>query len=72
MFYNDNHPILSREEVLEKMIPYMQKNYKRITRIIPHMMGLYRGEPNTSLYKKALISRDLDNLKAFLSDSQSP
>ena len=72
MFYNDNHPILSREEVLEKMIPYMQKNYKRITRIIPHMMGLYRGEPNTSLYKKALISRDLDNLKAFLKDSQSP
>lgn len=72
LFYNDPHPILTREEVLEKMIPYMEKNHKQLTRILPHMIGLYRGQPFASVYKKALLSRDIDQLKAFLSDLKSP
>ena len=69
MFYNDPHPILTREEILEIMIPYMEKNHRQIPRIIPHMIGLYRGQPYASVYKKALLSRDVEKLKEFLIQS---
>ena len=72
MFYNDNHPILSRAEVVEEMIKYATAHHRQLNKILSHMIGLYRGQPNATLYKKALLSRNLDNLKAFLKDSQSP
>ncbi len=70
IFYHDPHPVLSREEILQIMIPYMEKNHRQLTRIIPHMIGLYRGQPYASVYKKALLSRDVGKLKEFLTQSQ--
>ena len=72
LFYGDNHPILSREEVVEEMIRYASAYHRQLNKILSHMIGLYRGQPNASLYKKALLSRNLENLKAFLRDQQSP
>lgn len=72
LFYGDNHSIPSRQEVVEKMIDYAYAHPRQLNKILSHMIGLYRGQPNASLYKQALLSRDLDKLKAFLKESQSP
>ena len=67
-FYGDNHPILSRKEVLEAFIPYLEKNQDKLSVILPHMMGLFHGQPNAKAYKKAVSSRDLNCIKSFLND----
>ena len=72
LFYGDNHPILSRQEVVEEMIRYASAHHRQLNKILSHMIGLYRGQPNASLYKKALLSRDLDKLRTFLKAPQSP
>ena len=72
LFYHDHHPIPSRPEVVEEMIRYASAHHRQLNKILSHMIGLYRGQPNASLYKQALLSRDLDKLKAFLKVQQSP
>ena len=72
LFYGDNHHIPSRLEVVEEMIRYASNHHRQLNKVLSHMIGLYRGQPNARLYKQALLSRDLDKLKTFLKDSQSP
>lgn len=66
LFYNDNTTPLSRFEVLEKMIPYLEKNNDKLSIICPHLMGLFHGQPNAKTYKQILAARDIDSLKEFL------
>lgn len=65
-FYNDNHSVLSRKEVLEAFIPYLEKNQDKLSVIAPHIMGLFHGQPNAKAYKQAVASRDLSVIKSFL------
>ncbi len=67
LFYHDTHPILSRREILENMIPYLEKNQDKLSIICPHMMGLFHGQSNAKIYKQILASKDLDALKTFIS-----
>jgi len=65
-FYQDNHAVLSRYEVLEAFFPYLEKNQEKLSVICPHLMGLFHGQKNAKTYKQILASRDLNALKQFI------
>ena len=67
LFYNDRHTILSRTGILERMIPYIQKNEQYLNVILPHMMGLFHGTSVSKLYKQTLNNRNLEDIISFLS-----
>ena len=66
IFYNDNHPVLTRHQVLESFFPYLEAHSDKLSIILPHLMGLFHGEPNARHYKAALATRDLSVIKDFL------
>ena len=69
-FYNNNHPIPTRAQILEQMIPYLQKNQQYLNVILPHLMGLFHGTPASKAYKQTLNNRDLADIISFLSSLQ--
>ena len=66
-FYDDEHPVLSRTQILEQMIPYLQKNQQYLNVILPHLMGLFHGTPVSKTYKQNLNNRNLNDIISFLS-----
>ncbi len=66
IIYHDHHPVLTRGEILEKMIPYLESHRDSLSIICPHLMGLYHGCANAKVYRQILASRDLEALKAFI------
>lgn len=69
IFYNDRHTPPSRIEILQNMIPYLEKNKDQLSIICPHLMGLFHGQANAKIYKQILASRDLDSLKNFINQN---
>lgn len=65
-FFNDDRPVLSRTEVLEKMLPYIEKFSGPKHYITHHMLGLYHGEPNAKAYKQIMATGDAEALKEFI------
>lgn len=65
-FFGDTHTVLSRPQILESMIPYLEKYDGNIRNITHHMMGLYHGMPNAKSYKQMLMSGDLIQFKEFV------
>lgn len=56
-FYHDDHPIPSRAEVLERWIPYLERELASGTRIhslIRHILGLYHGVSGGRYYRRTL------------------
>ena len=56
-FYNPEASIPSREEVIERMIPYCEQQTKKgvpLRSITRHMMGLYHGEPNAKAWRRGM------------------
>jgi len=51
---------------LEAFLPYLEAHQEKLSIILPHLMGLFHGEPNAKCYKQALSSRDLEQIKEFL------
>ena len=52
-----NNDILSRQEVIEKLIPYIKKEVKKGTRlnqIMRHTLGLFHGQSGASYWKRYL------------------
>ncbi|MBR6412448.1 MAG: tRNA dihydrouridine(20/20a) synthase DusA [Alphaproteobacteria bacterium] len=70
MFYNDNHPILTRHQVLESFLPYLETHSDKLSIILPHLMGLFHGEPNARRYKATLATRNISTIKDFLKGSK--
>ncbi len=66
-FYQDAHPKMTRTDILEVMIPYLERHSARLSVILPHMMGLFHATPVSKAYKQTLNTRDLGEIKAFLS-----
>lgn len=69
LFYQDAHPILSREEIIEHMIPYFENQMKqgiKLHTMTRHLMGLYYQQPRSKEFKQTLMQNDLNALKAFL------
>ena len=55
IFNNEN--ILSRQEVIEKLIPYVKQEIKKGTRmnqIMRHTLGLFHGQTGSSFWKRYL------------------
>lgn len=65
LFFGDTHPILSRGEILERMIPYIERQGGNLMHITRHMLGLYHGQPNAKAYKQAMMSGDLGIMRQF-------
>lgn len=65
-FFGDTHAVLSRPQILESMIPYLEEYDGNIRNITHHMMGLYHGMPNAKVYKQMLMSGDLIQFKEFV------
>ncbi len=65
-FFGDNHPVLSRREVLESFLPYLETHQDQISIIGTHLLGLYHGQPNAKAYKQAITSRDLTVIKDLI------
>lgn len=65
-FFGDTHTVLSRPQILESMIPYLEEYDGNIRNITHHMMGLYHGMPNAKAYKQMLMSGDLIQFKEFV------
>ena len=63
----NNQNILSRQEVIENLIPYVKEEIKKGTRmnqIMRHTLGLFHGQTGSSYWKKYLSAnmcvRDAD------------
>ena len=65
-FYQDHHPILTRAEILQQMIPYLEAHADLLSVICPHFMGLYHGCANAKIYRQILAACDLEALKTFI------
>ena len=68
-FYGDNHPILSRFDILENLMPLIENHIQKGGKLISvgrHLMGLFYGQPNSRLFKQVVMSNDIDTLKSFM------
>ncbi|WP_275974967.1 tRNA dihydrouridine(20/20a) synthase DusA [Shewanella gaetbuli] len=55
--FNSNAPVLSREDVIEKMVPYIEKHLQqggRLNHITRHMIGLFQGLPGSRSWRRFL------------------
>lgn len=69
LFYEDNHPVLNRFEIIERMLPYLeeqQKNGIPLSYIECRMFGLFHAHPLSKEWKKALMLHDTQSIKDFM------
>ncbi|MBS0359657.1 MAG: tRNA dihydrouridine(20/20a) synthase DusA [Proteobacteria bacterium] len=62
-FFQDNHPIPSREEVIEQLKPYIQEQMRLGTprhSITRHILGLFRGVPGARIFRRELPGLTLE------------
>lgn len=55
--YNDNHPIPTREDVIQKMLMYIENEYRQglpVKHITRHILGLYHGIPGGRRWRRIL------------------
>jgi len=60
LFFGDKSPAPSREEVLERLIPYAERELSMGTRmhhITRHILGLYHAEPGARHFRRFLSER---------------
>lgn len=60
LFYNDNHPIPTRHEVLELFIPYVERQLRagiRLSSMTRHILGLFLGVPGARAWRRHLSER---------------
>ena len=58
--YGDNHNVLSRKQVLEKLIPYIEDELSKGTKlhaITRHIMGLFLGVPGAKAWRRHLSEK---------------
>lgn len=56
-FYGDSHPILSRHDVVHKMLPYIEQRMAQgcpIKSITRHLLGLFQGQPGARAWCRYL------------------
>lgn len=55
--YNDNHPLLTREDIARKMLTYVECEYRAglpVKHITRHILGLYHGIPGGRRWRRIL------------------
>lgn len=68
-FYQDMHPVLSRVQILEQMIPYIQSYVGKPTDITHHLLGLYHGCPNAKKYKQMMAAGDMEQIMHWVQEN---
>jgi tRNA-dihydrouridine synthase A len=56
-FYQDPHRVLSREEIVQAMVPYVESQLMQGARawsIARHMLGLFHGQPGGRIWRRYL------------------
>lgn len=64
-FYADDHPILTREQIVQNLLPLI-RTYEKPLHVTRHMMGLYAKTPHAKAWKQTLMQNDLKLLEDFL------
>lgn len=57
LYYGNNHPVLTRPEILESLYPYIEAHLAkggRLNHISRHMMGLFHALPGGRLWRRHL------------------
>ncbi len=60
LFFHDNHPLPSREQVLESYMPYVEARLNegvRLHNMLRHLSGLYHGQPGARLWRRHLTEQ---------------
>ena len=70
LFYDDDHPILSREQIVQQLLPLIEKHEKPL-HVTRHLMGLYAKAPLSKKWKQTLLENKLSKIENFLEDSSS-
>lgn len=55
--YGDDHPIPSREAIVEAYLPYLEQQLAqgiRLSNITRHILGLFQGEPGAKYWRRSL------------------
>jgi tRNA-dihydrouridine synthase A len=63
-FYGDHHEISSRQEVIERLIPYLTQQLSRGVRlnsVTRHTLGLFHAMPNARLWRRYLSENACKN-----------
>lgn len=63
-FYNDDRPVLSRREVVQAMLPYIQQHLEqggRVWHVARHMLGLFQGQPGARIWRRFLSQNGTAN-----------
>jgi tRNA-dihydrouridine synthase A len=53
--FSDNHPIPNRHEIIDQLIPFVQKEFAQgtpINRITRHILGLFQGQPGAKAWRR--------------------
>ncbi len=56
-FFGSTQPLLSRAQVIENLIPYVESHLARggrLNNIVRHILGLYHGEPGARAFRRHL------------------
>ena len=57
LYYGDHHKIPTREDILQKMYPYIEKHLSdggKLIQVTRHMLGLFHGLPGGRLWRRHL------------------
>lgn len=65
LFYNDKHPILSRKEIVQNLLPIIEASEKPLHQT-RHLMGLYFATPVSKQWKQVIMENKTDAIKSFL------
>ena len=65
LFYQDNHPIPSRNEIIQKLFPIIEKAEKPL-HLTRHLIGLYAKTPVSKSWKQTLLSNKLTEIEKFI------
>lgn len=58
--FGDDHPVPSRQEIVQEMLPYLSEELGRGTRLhtmTRHMLGLFHGMPGGRAWRRQLGER---------------
>ncbi len=55
LFYSDHHPVKTRQEIIEALIPYIQRQLAqglRLNHVSRHILGLFHGEKGAKQWRR--------------------
>ena len=68
IFYNDKHPNLSRNEIIQKLLPLIEKCEKPL-HLTRHLMGLYTKTPLSKKWKQVLLENNINSIEGFIKNN---